>query len=399
MKLFTVQKDTDKAKKVVLDDMILTADMPTAAGSRMLDGYMSLLSATVAEKLTECGWGICGKANVGEMAIDLLGESSYYGASVNEEGKLVLPAAEIVKQGKALGAIVLDVNGAPMRAAAQSGLVYVKPTYGTVSRYGTVSAACSGECVGVMTKSVSKTEELLSTVNGHDDRDGTSHSESTCREALSAKEIKGRVAVAAAMTKNIDKETAERLNDVKAALAAKGIAVEEIDGELLTYARIAWNILMCSELCNNVSKYDGVKYGYRSKNYTTIGELYTNSRTEAFGELLKTAILFGSDNLSTENYMRMYDKALRVRRVISEYFSELFDKYDAILMPAASVAAYTEDDVKSNKYLCFEENLYTAPAALTGMPAVAVGGVQLVGEPFSDGRLLELAKFLEGGVR
>ena len=153
---------------------------------------------------------------------------------------------------------------------------------------------------------------------------------------------------------------------------------------------------MCAELCNNVSRYDGIKYGYRSPNYTTIGELYTNSRTEAFGELLKDAILYGSETLSDYNYMKMYDKAMRVRRVISEYFGELFAEYDAVLMPAAA-KAYTEEDVKADKYISFKENIYTAPAAITGLPALVVGGVQLVGAAFSDGSLLELARIYERG--
>ncbi|MBQ9948142.1 MAG: hypothetical protein IJO91_07130, partial [Oscillospiraceae bacterium] len=122
---------------------------------------------------------------------------------------------------------------------------------------------------------------------------------------------------------------------------------------------------------------------------------YTNSRTEAFGELLKTAILFGSDALSTENYMNVYDKSLRVRRVVSEKLAEIFGEFDAVLLPACGKASYTMDDVKADKYLSFEEALYTAPASLTGMPAVVVGGVQLIGKAFSDLALLDMAATFE----
>lgn len=152
---------------------------------------------------------------------------------------------------------------------------------------------------------------------------------------------------------------------------------------------------MCAELCNNVSRFDGVKYGYRTKNYKNIEELYTNSRTEAFGELLKTAILFGSDALSTENYMRVYDKSLRIRRVVAEKFAEIFGEYDAVLLPACSKACYTMDDVKQNKYIAFDEALYTAPASITGLPAAVVGGVQLIGKAFSDNALLDMAAVFE----
>ena len=149
---------------------------------------------------------------------------------------------------------------------------------------------------------------------------------------------------------------------------------------------------MSAELCNNVSKYDGVKYGYRAQKFSNIDELYTNSRTEAFGDLLKTAILFGSETLSTDNYMKVYDKALRMRRVIAEAFAEIFSKFDAVLMPACSSMAYCEN-IDSTK--AFEENAYTAPASITGLPAVVSGSVQLVGKAFSDRSLLSVAKLLE----
>ena len=164
---------------------------------------------------------------------------------------------------------------------------------------------------------------------------------------------------------------------------------------LLNAARVAWNILMSAELCNNVSRYDGVKFGYRSQTFTGIDELYTNSRTEAFGELLKTAILYGSESLSTENYMKMYDKSLRIRRVISETFGTLFEEYDAVLMPACSKMAYSADETIENRNLPFEENFYTAPASITGIPVVTVGGVQLAGPAFSEVSLLDIAQMYE----
>jgi aspartyl-tRNA(Asn)/glutamyl-tRNA(Gln) amidotransferase subunit A len=151
---------------------------------------------------------------------------------------------------------------------------------------------------------------------------------------------------------------------------------------------------MSAELCNNVSRYDGVKYGYRTQNYTGIDELYTNSRTEAFGDFLKAAILFGSETLSTENYQKVYDKALRVRRVISEAMNALLADCDALLMPAVSTLAYDKAMVENDKYLPYKENFYTAPASITGLPVVVAGGVQLVGAAFSEDVLLDLAELV-----
>lgn len=384
--IYTAKKDVNSACKIVAEDMLLTTDMPTAAGSKMLDGYMSLLEAEVLTRLKNKGYGVCGKADVGEFAIDLLGETSYNGANT-ADGKLLNSSAEILKASEAEAVISLDVNGTTRRAAAQNGLVSVKPTYGTVSRYGTVPVACSGETVSVMAKDAKTCRKVLDDIAGHDDKDGTSLPESEIAKKADAKEIK-RIAV-------INDMMADVSDDVKAnidsAIAKFGVEVVNIDSSVIASSRPAWNILMSAELCNNVSRYDGVKYGHRAEKFSGIDELYTNSRTEAFGELLKTAIIFGSETLSTENYMKVYDKALRTRRVIVEEFAKIFAEFDAVMIPACSKAFYTEDDVKADKYVSYKENFYTAPASITGLPAVVAGGVQLIGKAFSENALLELA--------
>jgi len=152
---------------------------------------------------------------------------------------------------------------------------------------------------------------------------------------------------------------------------------------------------MSAETCNNVSRFDGVKYGYRAQNFTNIDELYTNSRTEAFGDLIKTCILFGSETLSTDNYMKQYDKAMRVRRVICERFSSLFKEFDAVLLPAVSKMAYSLEEVNENPTICYEENKFTAPASISGFPALIAGGVQFIAEAFDEGKLLALAEMIE----
>ncbi len=397
MKLYINQNEKASGVSVSLDDMLLTKDLPTTAGSKMLDGYVSLFGADIIDRLNDAGICVSGKANVGEFGIDLLGETSYFGACTDDKGALTLASAEIVKSGDVKAAITLDVNGAPRRGAALSGLTYVKPTYGTVSRYGTIPAACSGECVGVMAKNADDCADVLSVIVGHDDKDGTSLPEEKC--ALLKKDAPTGEIKSVAVIKNIadtaDDATKARLDAVKAALAGAGITVTEIECDVMSAAKTAWGVLMCAELCNNVSRYDGVKYGHRSAEYKTIGELYTNSRTEAFGELAKTAILYGSEVLSDDNYMPVYDKSMRVRRVICEAFASIFEKFDTVLMPACQKTAYTEADVAENKYIAFDEALYTAPALITGLPAVISGGVQLMGKAFSDMALLSLAKIIE----
>ncbi len=396
MKLYTAKKDINTSEAIVADDMLLTVDMPTSAGSKMLEGYMSLFEAETITRLRNAGYDIAGKANVGEFAIDLLGETSYFGA-VESNGIIKNAAAEIVLSGEAKAALALDVNGSVRRAAAQSGLCAIKPTYGTVSRYGTIPVACSGECVSVMANDISACIDILEVISGHDDKDGTSLSDDTVkngREAAAANK-KQKVAILDAMYNDVDDAVRAKTESLCDALEKSGVEVCKLVSDVILSSSSVWNILMCAELCNNVSRYDGVKYGYRSENYTNIDELYTNSRTEAFGDLLKSAILFGSETLSTDNYMKVYDKALRMRRLICEAFAEIFTKYDAVIMPACSSMSYSADAVSNDKYISFKENFYTAPASVTGLPAMVVGGVQLVGAAFSEDLLASFASVCE----
>lgn len=395
MNAYTVKKDVSSDKIIVADDMLLTVDMPTTAGSKMLESYVSLFEAEALTRLAAAGYALGGKADVGEFAIDLLGETSTRGAIV-ADGKIKNAAAEIVKSGDAMAAICLDVNGSVRRAAAQSGLVSIKPTYGTVSRFGSIPVVCSGECVSVLAGGVEDCRDILDVISGHDAKDGTSLSNELCAALKKNAEHKkvSRVALLSTLCEGIDADVKAKLDAAIEDLKAAGVEVVSVDNSVIASARAAWNVLMCAELCNNVSRYDGVKYGYRAQNFSGIDELYTNSRTEAFGDLLKTAIIFGSETLSTENYMKVYDKCLRTRRVIVEEFAKLFSEFDAVLMPAASALSYTEEQVAANKHIAFEENLYTAPASISGLPAVVAGGVQLVGKAFSENTLLDAAAII-----
>lgn len=394
MNLYISKSDVSSDKNVVLDDMILTTHLPTSAGSKMLDGYKSLFEAEVVTKLKEAGYNPYAKANTGEFGLGLLGETSFYGACV-VDGKVKNAAAEIVKNDEAIAAVVSEVNGTYTRAAALENLVFVKPTYGTVSRYGTIPAVCSGEAVSVLSKTAEDCRKVLCTISGHDDKDGTSLPEDKCallKCTADRSEIK-KIALVKSLYDTVDDETKAIIDAFK---NDAGVEIVEIDGVELLNAKPAWNVLMSAELCNNVSRYDGVKYGYRTKNYKNIDELYTNSRTEAFGYLAKSTILFGSETLSDDNYMKVYDKSLRMRRVLVEYMNTLLSEYDALLLPACSKRAYTETEVSENKYISYEESLYTAPAAITGLPVVVTNGVQLVGKAFSENSLLDLAKKITG---
>ena len=359
----------------------------------MLDGYMSLFDAEVLRLMTEAGFTLGGKAKVGEFGIDLLGETCYQGACEGN-GKLIYAPCALVKSGEALASLCVDVNGAPRRGAAQSELVYLKPTYGTVSRFGLVGVASSGDTVGICANTSSTVREILAAIAHHDDQDGTSLPENVCVSVNAAKETK-KVAFLSDFASKCDDEVKAKIASAVETLKKSGVEVVEIQSEEIAAARVAWNILMSAETCNNVSRFDGVKYGYRAQNFTNIDELYTNSRTEAFGDLIKTCILFGSETLSTDNYMKQYDKSLRIRRVICEKFTSLFKEFDAVLLPAGSKMTYGMDEVKADPTLCYVENEFTAPASITGLPALVAGGVQFIADAFDEGKLLAIAEMIE----
>ena len=370
-------------KSIIVDDMLLTADTSTTAGSKTLAGYQGLVDADVITKARANGYTLTAKAPVGEFALDLLGETSAAGAYACD-GNLKNFSAQMLCWGDAMGALCLDVNGYPRRAAAQSWLICLKPTYGAISRNGVISVAPSGETVDVLARNTKDCRDLFFAIAEH-----TKKNDTPIR----------RVAVLTSLDTDMNCEVKRNINLAISNLEKSGISATYIENEPLSLAKAAWNVILSAELCKSTARYDGIRYGHRAKNFSTLDELYTNSRTEGFGDLAKAAILYGSEVLSAKNYQAVYEKALRVRRVITEEFAKLFQNFDAILLPACSKMEYAEADVKQDKYLAFEENRYTAPATLAGLPAVVAGGVQLVGNVYSEDALLDVASLLAGEGR
>ena len=367
--------------RIIVDEMFLTVDAPTTAGSKMLEGYQSPTRATVITKAQAAGYVLAMKTPVGEFAIDLLGETAISGAWARD-GILKNATAEMLCWEKdARGALCLDVNGYPRRAAAQMGLVCLKTTYGTISREGIVSVAASGETVDILAKTTADCRALFDAV-----------AEAPIKENVPIH----RVAIFSSLDVDMDPEVKQRMNIAVSALEKSEIAVAYIENSILAAAKAAWNTILCAELCKSTARYDGIRYGYRAKDFSTLDELYTNSRTEGFGDLVKSAILYGSDVLSTQNYNEVYLKALRVCRVVADEFAKLFQSFDAILLPACSRMEYTEEQVRRDKHIAFEENRYTAPATLAGLPTVVAGGVQLIGNVNTEHALLDVAEILSG---
>lgn len=390
MNYYTVQL-SDKGT-IAVDDTILVKDAQTCAGSHILEGFKPLFSAEAVTRLENKGYTISGKTQVGEFGLDLVGEFSYY---AKQEGTLKGAAAELISQGAVKAALGVDMNGAPRRAAALSGVDFLKPTYGTVSRYGIVSCAASGEQMGVYAGNVNDIKEIMDVIAGHDEKDGTSLKDEKYNyntdEAVNGK----RVCIIKELLEKADDATREQVKAYADKLRANGVVVEEVSFDICDIANTAWQILMTAETCNNVSRYDGVKFGHRTKDYKNIDELYVNTRTEGFNFLTKAVILYGSDALSKNRYEDCYGKSLKVRRVVADKFEELMSNYDASLTPVCSKASFESYDIKEAFGTVFNESAFTAIANLVGVPALVSGGVQLMGKHFSESILLSLAGSIE----
>lgn len=376
---------------IAVDDTILVKDVVTTDGSKILDGFKPLFSAEAVTRLENKGYVVAGKTNVGEFGLDLVGEFSYYAP---QEGKLEGSAASLVANGDVVAALGVDMNGATRRAAALAGVDFLKPTYGTVSRYGIISCAASGEQVGVYAKDAEKIAEIMGVIAGHDDKDGTSLRNDSYDYKIT--DVKGKkVALNKFLLDKADDTTKAKVLAFADSLRTNGVEVVEISCDMPEVANTAWQILMCAETCNNVSRYDGVKFGHRAKEYKNIDELYVNTRTEGFNFLTKAVILYGSDVLSKTRYKDCFDKSLRVRRVVAEGIQKTFENFDAILTPACSKAEYESYDIKDAFGKVFDESVFTAVPNLVGIPALVTNGVQLMGNHFAESTLLSLAHCVE----
>lgn len=386
--------EINTAGKIAVDDTILVKDVPATAGSKMLENFKPLFSAEVVERLEKAGYTVSGKTNVGEFGLDLLGETSFF-APETKDGNLVGSAAELVASSNVKAALCVDLNGAPRRAAAVSGVDFIKPTYGTVSRYGIIACACSGEQIGVTAATADDAKEILSVIAGHDSKDGTSLPAEKYEYSTDESVADMKICIVKELYDAASDETKARIDAFSEKMQEKGASVETVSLEIASQAQTAWQILMAAETTNNLSRFDGVKFGYRTPEYKNIDELYVKSRSEAMCFLTKATIIYGSDVLAKAKYEKCYDKSLRIRRIVCDKTRELLSKYDAILAPACSQTNYKPYDISEAFEKVFEESFFTAISSITGMPAMVTKGVQLISDSYKESVLLSIAKSAE----
>ena len=403
------------SKRVIVDDNIIVKGEVCAAGSHMLYNFRPPFQAEAVDRLLAHGWQLTGRANVGEFAMAGT-ETSWFGPTKNplSEAHLGSAAAAAVRAGDAEAGLIVDC-GDSLYLSALSGCPAFRPTYGAVSRFGIIANISSSEQIGGVAPTVAEAAAAVQDAAGHDGKDATSRPEEswdfTPEASVAGKKI-------AYLENLLCEDTNPAVRDAAAeaaeALKAAGAQVDLVSLPYLELAGPAYTCMAAAEGCNNVSRFDGVKYGYRTEHYRNIEDLYRGSRTEGFGLHAKFVCLLGTYVLSKGNYEKYYYKALQARYLIRDAFRQLFADYDAALLPLASgVAPELGLDPAAAAARRDDDRCWSAPSLISGLPCAALPwgkgpsglpfAVQLIADSGRDREALTAAAALEaamkGGVR
>ena len=392
-----------------IKDNICTKGLKTTCASKILGDFAPVYNATVIEKLEEAGAIIIGKANMDEFAMGSTSETSYYGATKNPWDTNKVPggssggSAAAVSAGEAVVALGSDTGGSIRQPASYCGITGFKPTYGTVSRYGLIAYASSLDQIGPIARDVADSKAVMNVISGKDNLDGTSLSENLPDfSAPLSSDIKGmKIALPKQCFDNgLDSDVKEKVLAVAEKLKELGAIVEEIDLPFVDYAIPAYYIIATAEASSNLSRFDGVKYGFRSENYDGIVDLYNATRSEGFGDEVKKRILLGTFVLSSGYYDAYYRKALKVKNIIKQNFDEIFSKYDIILTPTAPTTAPKIGESLADPLQMYLTDIYTVSVNIAGLPGLSVPcgfdrsgmpiGAQFIGAALNDMKVLNL---------
>lgn len=398
---------------VAVKDNLVTAGRTTSCGSKMLDGYVPPYTATAVAKLQEAGAIILGKTNMDEFGMGVSTETSYFGPTKNPIDSTRVPggssggSAAAVASGEAFAALGTDTGGSVRQPAAFCGLVGLRPTYGSVSRHGLVAFASSMDTVGPITRATRDAAKLFNIVNGADSHDQTSFSGTKIdlsemeRYALSGK----RIGVPRQLLQGTEEgeflmpEVRAGLEHARAFFTAHGATVEEVDLPILDYAVAIYYILSSAEASSNLSRYDGVRYGYRASDVSDVGSLYTKTRSEGFGLEVKRRILLGNYVLSSEHFEDCYRKAERARMLLTQALEKTFQNYDFLLCPTSPMVAPKIGESGQDPLQAYISDLCTVPASLAGIPAISIPASWFAHEDTADESTDETTKDLPAGIQ
>ena len=395
---------------VAIKDNMCTKGLLTTCSSKILENYIPTYTASAVQNLTDAGCVIIGKTNMDEFAMGSTTETSHYGVTKNPWNAEHVPggssggSAAAVAAGECSYALGSDTGGSIRQPASYCGIVGMKPTYGTVSRYGLIAYGSSLDQIGPMAKDVTDCATILETIASHDPKDSTSvkREDYDFTSALTD-DVKGmRIGIPRDyMGEGLDEEVKAAVLDAAKKLEEKGAIVEEFDLSLVQYAIPAYYVIASAEASSNLARFDGVKYGYRTESYEGLHNMYKKTRSEGFGEEAKRRIMLGSFVLSSGYYDAYYLKALRTKALIKQAFDKAFEKYDVILGPAAPSTAPLLGDSLSDPMKMYLGDIYTVSVNLAGLPGITVPcgmddkglpiGMQLIGDCFSEKKLFRAA--------
>jgi len=395
----------------IAKDNFLTFGSPTTAASTFLQGFEAPLQSTAIEKLEAEGAICIGKANLDAFAHGGSTENSAYGPTKNafdetkvaggsSGGSAVVVALDIVPF--ALGT---DTGGSIRQPASFNGVVGVKPTYGTVSRYGVVAMASSTDTIGVLASNVTDAELVMDIMSGQDGKDMTTLPDFFTPMSLDRPLRIG--IISESMTDDVDVAVRNNVNQSIASLRSAGHVIEEVSLPILKYVLAMYYIIVPAEISSNLARYDGIRYGKRA-DAQSLSEVYGASRDAGFVAENKRRIMIGSYVLSSGFFDAYYMQAQKARTLLIEALDTLFSTYDVLVMPTAPTPAFTLGENTDDPVKMYLADIMTVPASLAGMPALSVPagktetglpvGVQLIGQRQSDALLLALAKQMEGNA-
>ncbi len=394
---------------IAYKDIFCTEGVRTSAGSLMLDKFIAPYSATVVEKLSGAGAVMLGKTNMDEFAMGSSNENSHYGHVLNPWDKERVPggssggSAAAVAAGLCAAATGTDTGGSIRQPASFCGVTGIKPTYGRISRWGIIAYASSLDQAGPITRTAEDAALMLQVMAGHDAKDSTSiATEVPDYTRTLGDSIKGqRIGLCREyFEEGLDGATEKIIMEAVAVLESLGAIISEVTLPNTRHAIPAYYIIAPAECSANLSRYDGVRYGYRCENPTDLQDLYKRSRSEALGEEVKQRILVGTFVLSAGYYDAYYRKAQQVRRLIKNDFVEAFKEVDILLSPTAPAPAFRIGEKSGDQIAMYLQDIYTIASNLAGLPAISIPagmngqlptGLQLIGNYLDEARLLNVA--------
>ena len=422
----SIQKDIEDGKitgdfagiPIGIKDNMCTKGVKTTCSSKMLENFVAPYDATVVEKLNAEHLIDLGKLNMDEFAMGASTEYSAFKKTRNPWNLNTVPggssggSAAAVAAGMVPWALGSDTGGSIRQPASFCGVVGLKPTYGLVSRFGLVAFASSLDQIGPITKDVTDSAMLLNLIAGHDEKDTTSENipKKDYTKALKG-DVKGlKIGIPKQYYgEGINEEVKAKLQEAIETYKKLGATVEEFSLDIADYALATYYIIACAEASSNLGRFDGIRYGYRTKNYESLKDIYKNSRSEGFGPEVKRRIILGTYVLSSGYYDAYYKKAQQVRTLVKKEFDEAFKKYDVLLTPTSPTVAFEVGTKSSNPLEMYLADICTVPVNIAGLPGISVPcgvdskgmpiGMQLIGNRFEEEKILNAAYTFEQEIK